>query len=280
MEFIKDIFKHYIQSSTFEKGAALSYYTVFSFLPITIIISYLLGTIVAQDTLSDMQNNLLDSIVGEEGALQLEAIIKSSQLSHRRSISALIGIGAMLLAATGMFNQIQRSINAIWGLKAKPKRSVFNSFMRYLMSLVFLLIIGFILLLSTLIHSLLNKFSSSLSDAFVDAHLYENLISFFLITLLFTFLFKFIGNAIVHWRIAIISAGVTTMLFFVGKIAFGFYIANGQFNSPLGAASAIALLMIWVYYSSQILFLGASFAYVFGQKSGFEIKAKSHAERY
>lgn len=276
MKFIKDVFRHFTSSNTLEKGAALSYYTVFSFIPISMIISFLLGKFVKQDSISSIQNNLLNGIVGDQGALQLEEIISKQHLYHDNSFSAIIGIVAMLLAATGMFNQIQRSINSIWGLKAKPKQSIFNSLMRYLMSLTFILTVGFIILLSITINSLLIKFSAFLPEAFVNAHVYENLISFFLITLLFTLLFKFIGNAVVRWRTAVASAGFTSILFFIGKVAFGLYIGKSSINSAFGAASAIAILMIWVYYTSQILYLGASFAYVFGQKFGYEIKAKKH----
>jgi membrane protein len=280
MVLIKNVFRRFIISSTFEKGAALSFYTVFSFLPITMIITYLLGNILKQDSISRIQNNILDAIVGEQGALQLEAIIGNQQLDHQSGLSALFGVGAILLASTGMFNQVQRSINSIWGLKAKPKKSVFSSFMRYIMSLSFLMIVGLILLLSTLINSLLYKYSASLPDTFVNAHVYENLISFCLITLLFFFLFKFSGNAIVPWKTALVSGGFTSILFFIGKLAFGIYIARSNINSAFGAASAIALLMIWVYYTSQILFIGASFAYEFGQKTGWVIRAKKHVVKY
>ncbi len=280
MKFIKDIFKHFLSSNTSEKGAALSYYTVFSFVPITVIITYLLGKIIKPDSISNIQNNLLDGIVGDQGAQQLEAIVNNQHLHHDNSFAAIIGVVAMLLAATGMFNQIQRSINAIWGLKAKPKKSIFDSFMRYLMSLAYLLTVGFILLLSVTINSLLIKFSELLPEALVNAHVYENLISFSLIIIFFTLLFKFIGNAIVPWRTALIAAGFTSVLFFLGKVAFGMYLGKSSINSGFGAASAIVILMIWVYYTSQILYLGASFAYVFGQKTGFEIKAKKHAVKY
>ena len=128
--------------------------------------------------------------------------------------------------------------------------------------------------------SLIFKFSSSLPDSFAHVHLYENLISFFLITILFALLFKVIGNAIVHWKIAIVTAGFTSIMFFIGKAAIGIYIARSSFNSTFGAASAIAILMIWVYYTSQILFIGATFAYVYGRKSGLEIKPKKHVISY
>ncbi len=179
-----------------------------------------------------------------------------------------------------MFNQIQKSLNTIWGLKAKPEKSVFNYFVRHITSFIILLTIGFILLLSTTINSIFLKFSSNLPDAFVNAHLYENLFSFFLITLLFAILFRFIRTAIVPWKTAFVSAGFTSILFLIGKIGIGIYIAQSNINSTFGAASIIALLMIWVYYSSQILFVGASFAFVFGQKTGLEIRPTNQAVRF
>ncbi len=280
MRFLKDIYHQYMKSDTFEKGAALSYYTVFSFLPITMIISSLLGILFKEDSISDELYKVIQNIVGDQGALQFMDIIRNQHLYHDNWFTTIVGLTTLLLAATGMFNQIQKSLNAIWGLKAKPKKSVINYFARHFASLLMLLLLGFILLLSTTLNSLFLKYASYLPDAFVHAHLYENVISFFLITLLFTILFRFIGNAIVPLKTAFVSAGFTAFLFFIGKTAIGFYIAHSDIKSTFGAASAIALLMIWVYYTSQILFVGAAFAYVFGQKTGAEIKPTNQAIRY
>ena len=280
MKLLKDLYRHYIRSNTFEKGAALSYYTVFSFLPITMIITSILGILFKEDAISGELNKVLISIVGDQGALQFDDIIKNQHLYHNNKFTAIIGFGTLLLAATGMFNQIQKSLNAIWGLKAKPEKSALNYFARHITSFLILIIIGCIVLLSTTINSLFYKYSSKMPDAFVNAHLYEHLISFFLITLLFAVLFRFIGTAIVPWKNALVSAGFTSILFLIGKIAIGIYIAHSDIKSTFGAASIIALLMMWVYYSSQILFIGASFAYVFGQKIGFEIKPTNQAVRY
>ena len=223
MKFLKDIYQHYMRSNTYEKGAALSYYTVFSFLPITMIITFILGVIYKKDVISNELNTVLKSIVGDQGAVQLEDIIRKQHLDQGNVFLTIIGIGVLVMAATGMFNQIQKSLNAIWGLKARPTKSVFSYFIRQITSILFLLIVGFILLLSTAVSSLFYKYSLNMSDGFVNAHLYEHLISFFLITFLFAMLFKFIGNAIVHWKTALVSAGFTSILFFIGKIARGMF---------------------------------------------------------
>jgi membrane protein len=104
--------------------------------------------------------------------------------------------------------------------------------------------------------------------------------TFFLITFMFTILFRFHGNAIVPWKTALVSSGFTSILFFIGKIAIGLYITCSDITSTFGAASIIAILMIWVYYTSQILFIGASFAYVYGESIGKEIKPTSVAVRF
>lgn len=280
MKLIKEIYRHYLSSNTFEKGAALSYYTVFSFLPIAMIITSILGMLFKEDVVSDELSKVLNNIVGDQGALQFEEIIRNQHLHHDSTITTIIGTATLLLAATGMFNQIQKSLNSIWGLKARPEKNLINYFTRRITSLLILIFVAFILLLSTTINSLLLKYSNILPGAFVRAHLYEHAISFLFITLLFAFIFRFIRIAIVPWKTALASAVFTSTLFFIGKIAIGFYIAYSDINSTFGAAGFLTLLMIWVYYSSQILFMGASFAYVFGQSTGFEIKPTNQAVRF
>ncbi len=280
MKFLKALFSHFMRSNTFEKGAALSYYAVFSFLPIIMIITSVLGLLFKEDAISAELYNVLNNIVGDQGAHQFEALIKNQHFYHNNILTTIIGITTLLLTATGMFNQIHKSLNAIWGLKVKPEKSILNYFVRHITSLLILIFLGFILLLSTTINSFFIKYSSRLPDVFLNAHLYEYIISFFLITLLFAVLFRSFGNAIVPWKTAIVSAGFTSILFLIGKIGIGLYIANSDIKSTFGAASILALLMIWVFYSSQILYLGASFAYVFGKKTGSEIKPTKQAVRY
>ena len=280
MKFLKDIFIHYIRSNTFEKGAALSYYTAFSFLPITVIITSVLGLIFKEEIISGELYTFLEGIIGDKGAVQFEDIIGKQHLFHHNVVTSIIGVLILMLTATGMFNQIHNSFNAIWGLKVRAEKSIINYFARRISSLLVLMLIGFYILLSTSINTFIIKYSSSLPNAFKDADLYEHLISFVLITLLFSVLFKIVGNAIVHWKTAIVSAGFTSVLFFLGKIAIGTYIAHSNITSTFGTASVLALLMIWVYYTSQILFIGASFAYVFGQRTGHEIKPTSQVVRY
>lgn len=280
MKLLKEIYRHYLISNTFEKGAALSYYTVFSFLPITMIITSILGMLFKEDVVSDELFKVLNNIVGDQGAHQFEEIIRNQHLHHDSMITTIIGIATLLLAATGMFNQIQKSLNAIWGLKARPEKNVINYFMRRITSLLILIFVAFILLVSTTINSLFLKYANILPGSFLHAHLYEHVISFLFITLLFTVLFRLIRIAIVPWKTALASAVFTSTLFFLGKIAIGFYIAYSDINSTFGTASFLTLLMIWVYYTSQILFMGASFAFVFGKRTGFEIRPTNQAVRF
>ncbi len=272
MKFLKDTYLHYMRSNTFEKGAALSYYTVFSFLPIAMIITSVLGLIFKEEVISDEMYSFLSSIVGDKGAVQFEEIIGRQHLHQTSLFTSIFGIFMLLFAATGMFSQIHKSLNAIWGLKVKPEKSIFNYFARHFTSLVVLIFIGFFFLLSTAINTILIKYSSSIPHIFRNLHIYEHLISYLLVSMLFAFFFKFTGNAVVPWKTALISAAFTSILFFLGKIGIGMYVAHSNINSTFGTTSILALLMIWVYYSSQILFIGASFAYVFGQQTGSEIR--------
>ncbi len=222
----------------------------------------------------------LTNIVGEHGALKFEEIIRNQHLQHDNRIITIVGNAALLLAATGMLNQIQKSLSVIWGLKVKPEKSVLNYFALHITSFLILIFVGFILLASTPINGLFLKYFPILPDFLVHAHLYEHVISFMFITLLFEILFWLIRIAIVPWRTALASTVLTSILFFLGKIGLSFYIAYRDINSAFGTASFLILLMIWVYYSFQILFIGASFAYVFGQRTGYEIKLTNQAVRY
>ncbi|MEZ5070226.1 MAG: YihY/virulence factor BrkB family protein [Bacteroidales bacterium] len=278
--FVRDTFVHYRDSNTFEKGAALSYYTAFSFLPITMILTSGLDLLFQDEIVSGELYEFLAGIVGKTGAGQLEDLLAGQHLVRNSLFSTLLGIGTLLFAATGMFNQIHNSLNAIWRLKVKSGKGTFNYFARHLSSLAVIILIGFLLFMSTALNSILQRYSDALPQAFRHVQVYEHLFSFLLVGLLFAMLFKITGNAIVPWRIALISAAFTSVLFILGKLGIGLYIARSHFNSTFGTASVLAILLIWVYYSSQILFLGASFAYILGKRTGREIKPTRQAVRF
>jgi len=279
MKFLKDIFNHYLKSNTFEKGAALSYYVAFSFLPMIMIIISVLGILFKEDTVSGELNTQLEMYVGHQAALQIENLIRSQHLNHDSKFTTILGIATLALASTGGFNQIHKSLNAIWGFKIKSRSSFLNYIIKHVTFFLILIILGFLLIFSAYVTRFLYKYSSSLPDLFANARLYKHVVSLLLVFLTLIVLFKFLGNAHVPWKTALVSALVTSVLFILGKEAISVYIAHSNLSTTFGAASIIALLMIWVFYTAQILYFGACFAYVFGKKIGSEITPDSHAVR-
>ncbi|WP_075342256.1 YihY/virulence factor BrkB family protein [Tenacibaculum agarivorans] len=271
IRFVKEVFNHFLNSNTFQKGAALAYYGVFSILPIIVIVTSLLGLFFGKETVSGEIYNQLKDTLGNNGANQIQEIIKNQHIHHNNLMTTIIGFVTLALSASGMFSQIHNSFNSIWNIKAKPRNSILNYLSKHFFAFATLITLFFILLISTTIHAFLIHHAQNLSNEFRFVYLYEHFISFIIAAFAFAIMFKFLGDAIVHWKIALLGGTLTSLLFLFGKVGIAIYISHSHISSTFGSASVLALLMLWVYYTSQIIFLGASFIQVLGDKLGYEI---------
>ena len=277
LTFLKDLFNHFSNSDTFQKGAALAYYAVFSLLPMIMIVTSVLGIFFGKEAVSGEIYEQLNGVLGKDAALQIQDIIKNQHTQHNTILTTITGFFVLALSASGMFSQLHGAFNSIWDLKAKPKSSILAYLTHHFASFSILITLFFILLLSTSIHSFLVKHSSNLPNTFQSIYLLEHLVSYLLIALVFALMFKFLGDAIVHWKAALIGGFFTALLFIFGKIGIGFYIGHTHVSTTFGSASVLAVLMIWIYYTSQIIFLGASFVKVLGDYLGLEILPDENA---
>ena len=273
--FGREVFQHFSKSNTFQEGAALAYYTVFSLLPMLIIVVSIFGMIWGKAAVSGELYEGLVSTLGETSAQGIEQIIKQQHQNHTSVWTAIIGFVTLALGASGMFNQLHTAFNNIWGLESPQRNGLLNYLIKHASSFVLLIITFFLLFLSVTIHSYLVRYGDVLPDHFQLTLLAEHLVSFFLVSLIFAILFKVLGDAIVHWKIALFGGLFTALLFIIGKFAIGMYIGHSKISTTFGSASVLALVMVWVYYTSQMLFLGASFVYVLGKRLGQEIAAVS-----
>lgn len=267
MTLLKDVFTHFANANTTQKGAALAYYTVFSFLPMIMVLVAILGMLFGAQAVSGELFGKLQGLLGEAGARQVETLIKQQHTQHSNLLTSIIGFATLMLSASGMFNQLHGAFNGIWQLKAKPRSSLLRYLFNHLSALSILILVGFVLLVSTSVSSFLAHHGPQLNDSLTHAHILEHLISAFVVSVLFCLVFRTFGDAIVPWKTAAVAGVVTALLFMFGKIAIGMYIGHSKLTSTFGAASMVALILVWVYYTSQILFLGASFAYVYGKRS-------------
>lgn len=277
LQFFKKVLNHFLNSSTFQKGASLAYYAVFSLLPMIVIITSLLGIFFGKQAVSGEIFEQLRGTLGNDAANQIQEIIKNQHVNHNNILTTVLGFLTLALSASGMFSQVHSSFNSLWNLKAKPKSSLLNYFRKHFLSFLILISLFFIMLLSTTVQAFLIKHKASLHTSINFAHLYEHSISFTVLTLVFMIMFKFLGDAIIHWKVAFFGGFFTSILFILGKIVITKYIAHSHISSTFGSASVLALLMLWVYYSSQIIFLGASFVKILSEKMGCEIKPNNNA---
>lgn len=275
--FLKEVFSHFFNSNTFQKGASLAYYAVFSLLPIIVILISLLGLFFGKEAVSGEIYAQLKDVLGSEASLQIQNIIKNQHTNQNGVLTSLIGFSTLAFSASGMFSQIHNSFNSIWNIKAKPKSSILKYLSKHLVSFLILIGLFFIILISTAVNSFLVKHAASLQNDYKFSYVYEHLASFVVLSLVFAIMFKFLGDAKVHWKAAILGGIFTALLFIVGKIGISMYIGHSHISSTFGSASVLALLMLWVYYTSQIIFLGASFVKIMSGRLGYEILPNANA---
>lgn len=277
MKFIREIFDHFLISNTFQKGAALAYYAVFSILPIIIIATSLLGLFFGKQAVSGEIYNQFKDILGNEASMQIQNIIKNQHINHNSILTSVIGFGTLCFSASGMFNQIHNSFNDVWSIKSKPKNTIINYFSKHLVSFFLLVVLFFIISINTALSYFILKHSESLHIDYKFIYVYDHIISFIIICVCFSLMFRFLGDAKIHIKAIIYGGLFTAFLFFFGKIAIGIYIKHSHIYSTFGSASIIALLMVWIYYTSQIIFLGASFVKIVSDRLGYEILPNDEA---
>ena len=264
--FLKALFKHFLDSDTFQKGAALAYYVAFSFLPAAVVLISLAGLLYGQQAASGEIYDQLSTTLGPEAAKQIQGIIARQHVNHSSTLTGILGFATLVLSASGLFSQVHNAFNNIWGLKEKPRSGILKYLTKHLTAFAVLAGSFFLVLISTAANAFLIRHSNYLLSNQQEWYLYEHILSLTIFTLAFSLIFRLIGDAKVHWKVALLSGLFTSFLFLLGKTGIGLYIGKSHVSSTFGAASSLALLMLWVYYLSQIIFLGASFVKVLADK--------------
>jgi len=246
-------------------GASLSYYTIFAIGPLLLLIITLTSIFVSEATVTEVLTGQIRSLVGGAGAEQIASILinlKAQQANAK--FFGLVGAVTLFITATGVFLEIQDSINYIWCIKAKPKKGWLRFITNRLLSFSLIVGIGFLLLVSLLVNTLTDLLMQRLqrflggSETILLQGL-NILVLFVVVTLLFSIIYKVLPDAKIHWRDTLIGAGFTGILFLLGKFGIGFYLGNSQLGNTYGAAASVIVILLWVYYSALILYFGAEF---------------------
>jgi membrane protein len=281
-EILKNSFAGFGQDNVTKLSGSLAYYTVFSMGPLLVVIISLCGIFLGRDAVEGKIFTQLDGFVGHDTALQMQQIIKNASISGKGHIAAIIGIITLLIGATTVFGDIQDSINKIWGLKAKPKKGLLKMLQTRFLSFSVIASLGFLLLVSLGISALIEALSNRLRAAYPDVtvvvfYIINLLLTLIITTLIFAVVFKVLPDAKIKWKDVLAGAIATAILFALGKFAISFYISKSNIGSTYGTAGSLVVLLLWVYYSSIILYFGAEFTKAYAIKYGSEIHPNSYA---
>lgn len=263
-------------------GAALSYYTVFSLAPLLVLTIAIAGLAYGEEAARGEIVTTMQGLVGKDGAEAVEAIIENARKPSEGIVATILGFAFLVFGATGVFGQLQNALNMIWKVAPKPgatwKMFLRSRFLSFAMvsGVAFLLLVS--LLASAALAALGRFFSETLPGGETVWLVLNFIISLGVITFMFAMIFKVLPDAKVQWKDVGVGAFMTAVLFSIGKFLMGLYLGNSTIGSTYGAAGSLVVLLIWVYYSAQILFLGAELTRVYAIRYGRGVRPEQGAQ--
>lgn len=281
-KIIKDVFNRFIEDNPMLYAANIAFYTIFSLPAALIIIIAIAGNFFAKEAVTGELYLQIRGLVGPESAKEVQNIIENASQSESGIIATVIGIATLMFSATTVFVSIQGALNAIWRVKPVPEKGYVKFVIDRILSFALVITLGFLMMVSLVLDAILAVFKAFLMKLFSGLTFYvmeviNYSISFIVITCIFAMIFKFLPDAKIKWRDVRIGAIITTVLFVLGKFLIGFYIGNSDFEDTYGAAGSLVALLMWVYYSSVILLLGAEFTQAFAKSRGRIIRPSKNA---
>jgi membrane protein len=271
--------RHWLDSQAFIYAAALAFFTVFSIAPILVVVVALVGLVIGERAVQGELFTQLEETLGSEAAGVVQTAVVNSQIDQSGFVPALVGIVATIIGATTVFAQMQQSLNQIWGVAPRPKRNNLWALLKSrLLSLTIILAIGFIMMVSLLLSVALRSVMAFAEEWLpVPAWAMVGMewgLSLLVITLLFAAMFKILPDVLLGWRDVLLGAFITALLFTIGRSFISVYLAYTATASAYGAAGSLALLLLWVNYSSMILLFGAAFTRAHLEGRGKPIRPK------
>ncbi|MCE7060306.1 YihY/virulence factor BrkB family protein [Dyadobacter sp. CY343] len=279
---IKDSFAEFMEDNVLKLSAALSYYTIFSLAPMLLLIISIVSIFFGREAFQGELYAQISGLVGKQAAVQVQELIKNAAITDKSKLAAAIGGVTLLIGATGVFAEIQDSINYIWAIKSKPQRSWLQYLKNRLLSFSIILTLGFLLIVSLGVNAAVDLLSNRLERYFseVSVVIFSILnvgLVLVIITALFTVIFKILPDGHVRWKECLVGATFTSIMFAIGKFAISFYLGQSDLGAAYGTSASIVILLTWIYYSSIILYFGAEFTKVYARSDGIAISPNEHA---
>ena len=276
---LQETFREWREDGANRLAAALAYYTTFSLAPILVLIIAIAGLAGGREAAQTQTMAQVEDLLGAEGREFVQGMIESASQPETGLAATFIGAITLLFGALGVFGELQNSLNIIWEVKPKPATGWMDAVKRFvikrLLSFTMVLGIGFLLLASLIISAAVSALGEYIGNRWPMADFWLNLInfviSFLVVTFLFAMIFKFLPEIKIGWKDVWLGAAVTSILFSLGKFLIGLYLGRSEVGNTFGAAGSLAILLIWIYYSAQILFFGAEFTQVYANRYGSRI---------
>ncbi|HTI10758.1 MAG TPA: YihY/virulence factor BrkB family protein [Puia sp.] len=282
LTILKSCFSGFVDDKVLKLSASLAYYTVFSMGPLLLMIITLCSIFYGREAVEGKVYGQLEGFTGHDTAIQLQQIIKNAAIMGKGHLAAIIGGVTLLIGATSIFAEIQESINMIWEVKPKPKKGWLKYLQNRFLSFSIIVGMGFLLLVSLAVSALIDTFSDRLKAIYpgvtvIIFYIVNMIISFIVITVIFGTIFKVLPDVKIRTRDVMAGAIMTAVLFMLGKFAISFYISKSHVGTTYGTAGALVIILLWIYYSSVILYFGAEFTKAYILESGSEIYPSEYA---
>ena len=276
IDVFRSTFKLYTKHDAGTLSAALSYYMMFSIAPVIIIVITLVGEFLGPHAAQGEVKDQLQGFLGDQGAGQIENVIKSVYNPGKTIITSILATILLIVGATTVFNQLRTSLNVLWEVKPQAKKPIISYILTRVFSFGMIICVALLLLVSLVINSGVNAFSEHLSNHFSGLsiffiHMFHHVLSLFSSMILFAFIFMYLSDAKLKWRMVWEGAFFTALLFSFGKHVISFYIGTTHVATKYGAVGSSVMVMIWVYYSAQLVFFGAQFTRALAMNRGYSL---------
>lgn len=273
----RETFNKWLDREPFRNSAVIAFYTIFSLPGLLVIIINLAGYFYGEEAVTRRISSEIEGMIGGNTAKDIEAIIANASVHQDFTFASIVGLSTLIFGATGVFYQLQQTLNLIWEVKPEPKRVIVKMILDRLFSFGLILAVGFLLLVSLILSAVLTVLSDWVAFYFSETfnlvfRLLDFSLSLAVVTFLFAAIFKFLPDAEVPWRDVWIGALVTALLFVLAKFGLGFYFGHSNPASAYGAAGTIILIMLWVSYAGLILLFGAEFTRIYADHRGERVK--------
>jgi membrane protein len=273
---LRDTFSGFVDDEALSWGASIAYYTLFSIAPVLLVVVAVAGLVFGRDAAEGAIVDQLSGLMGRSTAVALQGMIESAARPREGTLATIIGAVVLFIAISGVFGEVQAAMNAIWKAAPSAQSTVTRVLRARLVSMGLVVTAGFLLMVSLAASALLAGFSSYLKVVFPEGQVVLNVVdivlSAVLIGGLFAAMFKVLPDTDIAWRDVAVGALATTILFEGGKYAIAFYIGQSNVASSYGAAGALIVLLVWIYYSAQIFLLGAEFSRAYAKRYGSHAK--------